>query len=196
MLSFFLTVAAMTIISGNLDARSTGPALNGLGDRTGSPLSSSTCSACHSGGSFGTVEANISVVDILGAPVFNFVAGETYMITVEITNGSGSPNAYGFQLTLLDDANQTIGAFSIPSAGSGFVSLSNQILWEHTSPSASNTFTVLWDAPATTTTVDIYAVGNAINGNGGTSGDSVSATAFFSGELTIPAEWIFANGFE
>ena len=120
-LTLLLVATAMTIIPVELQARSSGPALNGLGDRTGSPLSGATCAACHSGGSF-TVEALISVVDLSGSPVESFVAGETYMITVLADTTSGSPNAYGFQLTLLDDTNKTIGAFSTPSAGSGLVS--------------------------------------------------------------------------
>lgn len=194
-LTLLLVATAMTIIPVELQARSSGPALNGLGDRTGSPLSGATCAACHSGGSF-TVEALISVVDLSGSPVESFVAGETYMITVLADTTSGSPNAYGFQLTLLDDTNKTIGAFSTPSAGSGLVSLSNQVIWEHTTPSASGIFTVLWDAPVATSSIDIYAIVNAVNGNGGTSGDMPSATALFSAELDLPADWIFVNGFE
>ncbi len=136
------------------------------------------------------------MIDELGDTVTEFTAGETYMITVEVTNSSGSPTAYGFQLTLLDELNETIGAFSMPSVGSGLVNLSNQVIWEHTTPSNSNQFTVLWDAPAVETSVTIYAIGNAVNFDGGTSGDNPSASASFTADITFPAEWIFFNGFE
>lgn len=192
---FLLVAVSMTLLSVNIHARSNGPAQNGLGDRTGSPLSSSTCSLCHGGGSFDAVTV-IRVFDESGSAVNEFIAGDTYMITVEVTNGIGSPDGYGFQLTLLDELNETIGIFSTPSAGSGLVNLSNQVIWEHTQTDVLNSFTVLWDAPAKESTVTIYAVGNAVNNNGGTSGDSPSASASFSADIIFPAEWIFLNGFE
>ena len=135
-------------------------------------------------------------MDEFGSPVVNFIAGETYMISVDINPSSGSPAAYGFQLTLLDGMNKTIGTFSTPSVGTGLVNLSNQVIWEHTTPSLSNGFTVLWDAPAVETTVSIYAVGNAVNDKCNTRGDSPSASAFFSADITYPAEGRFVNSFE
>ena len=191
-LALFIATTALTITPTDSQANASGTAHNGNGDRTGSPIAIGTCANCHSSGSYGTVEAVISVVDMSG-PVSSFVAGETYMITVEVTHTSGSPSAYGFQLSLLDSENNFIGTFSTPSSGSGVY---NQSLWESTTPSASNTFTVLWDAPTAMTTVTIYATAAAVNGTGGTSGDNASVSASFSAELSIPAEWIFADGFE
>ena len=166
----------MIMIPNMLHANSNGTAHNGNGDRTGSPISSGTCANCHSGGSF--------------------VAGETYMITVEVTNTMGSPSAFGFQLSLLDSENNFIGIFSMPSTESGVYNQFNQYFWENTASSTSNTFSVLWDAPVLMTTVNIYAASVAVNGTGGTAGDQPSIGASFSAELALPAEWIFANGFE
>ena len=188
--------ATMIMIPNMLQANSNGTAHNGNGDRTGSPISSGTCANCHSGGSFGAVETIISVVDLSGAPVISFVAGETYMITVEVTNTTGTPSAFGFQLSLLDSENNFIGIFSMPSTESGVYNQFNQYFWENTASSTSNTFSVLWDAPALMTTVNIYAASVAVNGTGGTAGDQPSIGASFSAELALPAEWIFANGFE
>lgn len=190
-----LASATMILTPAELQANNSGTAHNGNGDRTGSPLASGTCGICHGGGSSGDVAANISVVDMSG-PVTSFVAGETYMITVDVTHTAGTPSAFGFQLTLLDSDNDFLGMFSTPSVGSGLYSQLNQDFWESTTSSSSNTFTVLWDAPTATTTVNIYATGLAINENGGTSGDNASPGAIFSAELSIPAEWIFADGFE
>jgi hypothetical protein len=192
---YFITVA-MTIMTADSAANVGGTALNGNGDRTGSPIASGTCAVCHSGGSYGTVAAVITVTDVMGAPVTAFVAGETYMIAVEVTHTSGSPGGYGFQLTLLDSNNDYLGAFSVPSAGSGLFGPNNQGFWESNTSNVTNSFTVLWDAPAVNTTVGIYVSGLAVNVNGSTSGDSSSLGESFSAELSIPAEWIFANGFE
>ena len=67
---FLLSAFALIV----LQSRSGGAAANGLGDRTGSPLSSSTCSACHSGGSFSPAFTTV-VKDAGQNPVTSYTPG-------------------------------------------------------------------------------------------------------------------------
>lgn len=119
-------------------------------------------------------------------PVTEFIAGETYTITVEITSSNGTPAGFGFQATVLDGSNNFIGSFSSPSAGTGVVATGGRDYWEQSATSVvNNTFSINWTAPAAMTTVTIYAAGIAANGNGGTSGDSPTAGASFAASLPV-----------
>lgn len=72
-----------------------GPGTGGLGDRTGSPVSSATCAACHSGGGF-NVSVSLDVFDpVAGIPVTSYVPGTTYQVTYAVT---GNASAYGFKV--------------------------------------------------------------------------------------------------
>lgn len=184
-LALAITAGLMMTGSADLHANASGAALNGNGGRTGAPGDVGTCNACHSGGAFGTVEALITVEDMMG-PVTEFIAGVTYTVTVELTSSSGTPAGNGFQATVLDSSNNFIGTFSNPSAGTGVASSGGRSYWEQTATSAANTFSVDWTAPAAmVTTVTIYAAGAAVNGTGGTGGDSTSLGASFSASLPV-----------
>ena len=186
-LIFSLIVGIITVNPNHVYARSTGPAAEGLGDRTGSPIggSGSSCSNCHGGGAFSPT-AQIELRDSNGMLVSgSIISGETYTITLNINAGSGSPSAYGFQLVVLDSANQNIGTFSNQSSGTQISPSGGVNFWEHSTPSAIGTFTVDWTPPAAMTMVTIYARGNAVNLNGGTSGDEASPGATFAQSLPV-----------
>ena len=145
----------------------------GLGDRTGSPVSSGTCAACHSGGAF-NVSVAVDIFDpIAGMSVSSYVPGNTYELTYIVT---GNASAYGFQGTALTPSNAAGGAFTSPS-GAQIVTISGRPYLEHVSgPSASGVFQTLWTAPASGSgTVTFYGIGLGVNQNGGTSGDAVSS---------------------
>ncbi|MDG1333377.1 MAG: T9SS type A sorting domain-containing protein [Crocinitomicaceae bacterium] len=152
----------------------------GLGDRTGSPLSSATCSQCHSGGSF-NASVSVDVFDpIAGMSVSSYTAGNSYEVTYTVT---GNANAYGFQGTVLTQTNAAGGSFATPS-GAQVVTISGRPYLEHVSGSSlSGVFQTIWTAPAAGSgTVTFYGIGLGVNQNGGTSGDAVSAP--FSSSLT------------
>ncbi|WP_107038634.1 choice-of-anchor V domain-containing protein [Brumimicrobium mesophilum] len=154
-----------------LPTSSGGAGSNGLGDRTGSPLSAATCAACHNGGAFGA-SISMQLLDN-GVPVTTYTAGNNY--TIEYTV-SGSSNGFGFQGGALTSANAAGGSFSSPSAGAQTVSISGRPYVEHLGLSTSGTFQATWTAPAANTgSVNFYGIGIAANGNGGTSGDQVTA---------------------
>lgn len=158
--------------------RSTGVAANGLGDRTGSPISSgSTCAQCHGGAAFSPTIA-LTITDNGGATVTNYTPGEEYNLSFTITNTNGTPVGYGMQATALQSGNTAAGTFSTPSANAQISSFSSRSYFEHISTSTNPTFTSKWTAPATNSgAVTFYFTGNAVNGNGSTSGDAPSPAA-------------------
>jgi hypothetical protein len=162
---------------------SSGPAANG-NYYTGAPTAGggreSTCSVCHSSGSFG--EPNIRVsFEIEGeAPGFSngYLPGQTYTVTVAVGHNGSAPAGYGFQAQFLDtlDRPATAGVLSMPgentqvTTGNG-----DRVYAEHNSRSADSTFTFQWTAPeAGSGPVDVYVVGNLVNGAQGTGGDNGS----------------------
>ena len=157
---------------------SSGPAsLVGQG-YTGAPGESGTlCFSCHSAGAFGTPTTTLTITDSGGGAVTDYTAGETYQISLTAIAGSGSPSGYGFQLTVLDGANNDVSNFSNPSANAKISTATfiagGRIYAEHNGTSATNTFTFDWVAPSGGTgDLTFYYNVNVVNGNGGTSGDS------------------------
>jgi hypothetical protein len=168
-----------------------GPGTGGLGDRTGSPLSSATCSQCHSGGSF---NAAIGVQVLDGStPVTSYTAGNTYTVVYTI---SGSSPAFGFQGGVLTSTNAAGGTFSSPSSNAQLVTISGRSYFEHDGgPSSTGVFQASWTAPlANTGTVSFYGVGLAVNQNGGTSGDQTTAPVVIS--LTEDVTCVPTNGID
>lgn len=158
--------------------RSTGVAANGLGDRTGSPLSSGiTCSQCHSGGAF-SPSITLSITNNNGATVTSYTPGEEYNLLFTITNTNGNPLGYGMQATALQNGNAAAGTFSTPSPNAQISTFNSRSYFEHISMSTTPTFTSKWTAPANNSgPVTFYFTGNAVNDNGSTNGDSPTAAA-------------------
>jgi len=172
---FLLSAFALIV----LQSRSGGAAANGLGDRTGSPLSSSTCSACHSGGSFSPAFTTV-VKDAGQNPVTSYTPGQSYTIEFNVTAGMGSASGYGMQAVAISPSAGNAQAGTMGSAISSntqITSNAGRSYVEHAGTKANGTFTVNWTAPASGFgAVAIYGVGLVVNGNGGTSGDQVSSS--------------------
>ncbi len=164
-----------------LQSYSNGPAAQGFG-ATGAPgESGNNCVTCHSGGSFNTA-VDIRLLDG-GNAVTEYEPGKTYDMEVEVTAASGTPSGYGFQLlSLLDSDNSNVSGWTNPSSNAKLSSANNRDYVEHNGTSATGTFSVEWTAPAAGSgDITFYGAGNAVNGNGATSGDSP-----IFGDLTIP----------
>ena len=134
----------------------------------------STCASCHSGGS---LNGAVGSVTLTGVPA-TYVNGQTYPLTLTVC-GDGNSGLAGFQIVAVNPAAQTapVGTFS-PGTGSrlmtgaplGLTHSSAIVTNGGTGDCASWTFT--WNAPATgSTPVQFFFVGNAADGNGGSSGD-------------------------
>ena len=144
--------------------------ISGAHDATGSPLSTIQCGSCHNGGNFGT-DTQVRLVDANGTMQSSYIPGETYTLQVEIATTT-APSAYGFQAVVLDGANAQAGRFGTPASGIRVRARNGIEYIDHTRRLQTNLIEIDWTAPAMGTgQVDVYAVGNAINGNGGTSGD-------------------------
>lgn len=161
-----------------------GPGTGGLGDRTGSPVSSGTCTACHSGGSFGATTV-VELINGSGNVVTSYTSGQLYTIRT-IVSGSGS--GFGSQTVALTATNANAGSMSSPSANAQLVTIAGRGYFEHDNgASATGVFQVSWTAPvAGTGTVNLYGIGLVVNGNGGTSGDQSSPTAMTSITEDLP----------
>jgi len=173
-----LLVAGATLIS-NAAGRGT---VDGNG-ASGAPGDSITCANgnCHgSAGPFGT-KVEISLTKD-GEEVDAYLPGEMYSLAITVDATTGNPSRYGFQMTaVVDEDNSGAGSFSDVSSNAQSLTLNGRTYLEHDGPSISETFTATWTAPDEGTGgITIYAAGNAVNGNGGTSGDTAAT-----GSMTI-----------
>ncbi|HPQ09097.1 MAG TPA: T9SS type A sorting domain-containing protein [Bacteroidia bacterium] len=147
---------------------------NGRAGYTGSP-SESTCTACHGGGS-GTTMVNVSFNPAI--PSGSYTPNQTYTVTVTVSNNAYSKFGFGCEI-LNVSTNANIG--TMPSAGTGVTfktagnGRKNAVHSTPKSGTGSASFSFVWTAPSTGNAV-LYAIGNAVNGNGSTSGDKVSST--------------------
>lgn len=166
-------VALSTVIFTNYSG---GAGANGAGDRTGSPISSGNCNTCHAGGSFAPVVAAQLLKD--GNAVTQYVPGGAYTLRVTVS-ATGTPNSYGFQAVALRGADHlNAGAWDSPPAGFRVSTINNRQYAEHSSTRTSNIMEIKWLAPATGAgPVRFYASGNAVNGNGSSSGDAAASLA-------------------
>jgi hypothetical protein len=149
---------------------------------TGSPGDlSQTCarSGCHAGTASdrdGMISTDI--------PASGYVAGQTYTITVSITQSGISK--WGFQLSPQTNAGSLVGTLTLSdNTRTRFVGSGNKYVTHTTAgnsgASGTSSWNMSWTAPAAGTgDVTFYAAVMAANGNGNTSGDLV-----FKDNLTI-----------
>lgn len=152
-------------------------------DRTGSPLSTGTCSSpgCHDGGDFGSSIAATLLKN--GSPVTQYEPGEDYTFRLTI-NTSNAPSGYGFHTVALRGTdNLNAGTWDSAPAGFRLTTISNRQYVEHSSPRNSNVLEIKWTAPdAGAGAVRFFASGNAVNRDGTSDGDSPTT---LSSPLTI-----------
>ena len=188
-LSFLvLFAAAFVLFLSNSGGRA---ASNGQGN-TGAPgdnANNTVCGSCHNAGAFGT-GVSVEVLDAAGEPVTEYLPETDYTVRVEVTTTNGAPSGYGFQLTALQaelDVNgPDVATFSNPSINAKISTASSSTntadpsrqYVEQAVVAGNNVFEVQWTAPAATSgPVSFYSCGNAVNGNGMSSGDGASCTS-------------------
>lgn len=160
---------------------------------TGAPGDSGpACIVCHQSNNFGTTTSEIVVTPVGGgSPITSYTAGATYDLVVTINHTMGSPAAFGFQMTALDENMVDVADFSNLSSNAK-ISLgtetdnNNRRYAEHNMPSPTNTFTMQWTAPTTGTgAITFYHIGNSVNAAAGNNGDKGG-----SGETTVIQETV------
>lgn len=167
----YATLFALALGSLNF---SSGPT-NSAGDRTGSPVADGTCSSCHNGGDFGTeTEIELLTSDNDGTVVEEYMPGVEYLVRINVATDT-DPAAYGFQAVILDAGNNSVGTYGAAPDDARFSMDDGRTYVEHTQRRETSEVLIPWTAPeAGTGTVTVFAAGNAVNGNGGNSGDEVN----------------------
>jgi len=181
LLSSLLLASFAVLFSSN----SGGPASNG-NKATGAPGDgATTCVTCHSGGSFGAVSIDLTVEDGSGNAITEYTPGETYAVSVQVTNASGTPSGYGFQAIALEDgANTTLNSFSNAGTGVQLSTTDSRQYAEHTGAKADGAFSFDWTAPSLGTgSVTFYVGANAVNGNGNNGNDNAGLGDFTIAEI-------------
>ena len=165
-------------------AYSTGP------DPGENGLFGQNCTTCHS--SFPVNSGGLAVT--LGGLPATWTPGQTYTLTVTVPKPTGS-RIYGFQLSAVaDTTSEQAGSLArgsnvqvVCGNGAGMPlypgmncgSAGAIQFAEHVSAGTSNTYTVSWTAPSTSTagTVRFNFAGNAANGDGTSFGDHIYTAA-------------------
>jgi len=157
--------------------------------RTGAP-GESTCADCH-----GNLNSGIGGVSIAGPQ--SYQPGDTLDLTV-IVQQSGQ-SRWGFEVTVLDESNDPVGNMLVYDGARTQLStdgVSGREYVKHTlaGTDAGNTdispgWVVRWVSPESTHgPVTFYAVGNAADNNGGSSGDFIYTASFSYDENQVEAE--------
>lgn len=144
--------------------------------RTGAP-GEGLCSDCHSLNG-GTQDGNIIVS---GFPSV-IIPNQSYILTITANNPNGVANEAGFELVVLNSANNDAGDLINPGSSSSLSTEAGREYWKH-SPSQvfpvsnSVSWTVTWVAPVSADDeITYYAAGNIANGNNNDSGDLIVTT--------------------
>lgn len=187
----FVVVALLVCVIG-FSGFPDGPANRvGLGF-TGAPCEDGrVCQGCHAGLNYTQPISSITLTDQLtGEVTQSYKPGRAYIVRISIASTSliGFTNPrYGMQMTAIDPDFEDVGTWSQPSfnaqISSADVTCGDQVRTyvEHTFASFGKNFSAVWEAPmCSQDTVTFFHIGNAVNGDGGTSGDRGGT-----GEFTI-----------
>lgn len=157
---------------------STGPAANGLGNRTGSQGSIPSCSGggCH-GGPSTTLMTTLAVLDANNTPVTSYIPGATYKIIVGGTNTASGQPQFGFQATAVRKSapSQQAGTFNATGNIGVRTNITPNVVEHNTKLNGTtvggNTAYAAqfnWVAPAAGTgIVQFFAIVNAVSGMNG-----------------------------
>ncbi len=153
-----------------------------------------TCQQCHSGSSVNSG----ATIELINAPPY-YSAGVTYTFTVRVSSSQTTGNSnrmWAFELTAVNMADGTsAGTFGNVAGqvtriinGTGSWS-SRSYIQSYTGDRAGESSPVSWQVQWTAPdpgvgSVGFYAVGNAANGTGGSSGDYICTTSSVMQDVT------------
>jgi hypothetical protein len=158
---------------------------NGKPGKTGSP-GETTCSSCHGSAGNGSIAVNLPIELQGGA---SYVLGQTYTISVTVSQSACNLFGFGFEALQASGAN---GGVLTPGTGSQALSITvlgnsrNNIVHVSNGGATANshTFTFTWQAPSTNVgNITFYTAGLAADG----SGSPNSADKTYSTSVVIPA---------
>ena len=131
---------------------------------------------CHFSNAFDPV-AQLSLIRDDGVIVDEYKPGHTYTVQLVIEH-TGFPAGYGFQMvSLRDEDDSAINNFVNLPEFVRQVNIADRQYVEQNRLILSDTINLEWIGPeGETGAVTFYAAGNAVNGNGNTSGDGADTT--------------------
>ncbi|GEM_PF-713643 len=170
-----ITTAALTVLTASsiIIGNSLGPP----DGRTGAPGESNCTVACHS--SFGGPNTGLGLLTITAPAIYS--PGDTLLIQIDLSQ-SGKI-AWGFETTVLNSANNTVGNMIITDPANTIKSNIGRKYVKHNNPSsgflnASPGWSFKWEAPPVGAgNVTFYTAGNAANGDGFNTGDHIYTTS-------------------
>jgi hypothetical protein len=145
-------------------------------DRTGAPGSSQPCTHCHSPTTSFNASSVISILDIEGNEISEYIPGIEY--DVEFIVSASGASAYGFQATSVLANGSNAGEFFNPGTNVQLEAVGSRHIVEQSNQHVSGVFTTSWMAPETGSgSIGFYMAGLAVNLGSGNNGDSHHATA-------------------
>jgi len=175
MKKFIYTFFAIAFFAFITMSNSGGRAALGGAGATSAPGEGTACGNCHSGGSFGPDVTIKLFAQGTTNEITEYLPGTVYDVEIEISTTT-APAGFGFQALVLQDSdNSAINAWANPAtAGTQISNAGGRQYFEQQGIVSDNIMRAEWTAPNTSTgEVSFYLVGNAVNGNGATSGDQV-----------------------
>ncbi len=156
----------------------------------GDPPNNRYCTSCHTG----SLNSGPGTVYVSGLPSF-YVAGTTYTFTVVVKDSTAS--RFGCEMVAKDTAGNVVGTFA--ASGPNTTVSSGGYAKHENAPYAADSFAFVFEytAPDTSTysgPIIVYAVGNAANGNGASSGDNIYSFVDTLMPATAVSEVVRAGG--
>jgi hypothetical protein len=141
-----------------------------------------TCNSCHSGGTYNPT-TTLTLLSGTTA-VTQYTPGVTYTLQMKITSATGTPKYAFCMMSAKTTLHTNINTWGTCPSGSANHSVTSRNYIEQTSaraatgtsPTSYFTYSIPWTGPAAGSgSITIFAEGMAVNGTGGTDGDSPAA---------------------
>ena len=132
------------------------------------------CTSCHGGGTLNGFTGSV-IVNVNGGATTYTPGGPAIPVTITITDAAQT--RFGFEVTVLDAANNLVGNLSALVGSAVSMSGVRQYVYHSigvTNATHTNTWTFNWTPPTTNVgPVTFYAIGNAGNNDQGSGGDHI-----------------------
>lgn len=139
------------------------------------------CTECHGSGNPGGFDGNITIT---GLPDTTS-PGETYPLTITVSNPNGLAGRAGFQLVVLNSSNQNFGTLTSTDPNGAVTPSGSRTYFEHDPSQLFNgsneaSWFFNWEAPSVSgqESFTIYAAANIANNNGDNDGDYIISRTF------------------
>ncbi|MEN9521625.1 MAG: hypothetical protein RL065_2 [Bacteroidota bacterium] len=154
--------------------------------KTGSALSSGTCSSCHGGGGGSGSIGYVFYYQGTTVQASSYVPGCTYDIQVNVSGTGNSSPRYGFEMDAVDASNVGAGTFTLTHPSSDPIRTQVNTLGangacevSHKNANSTSTWSFQWTAPATNVGNINFSLVGVYGDGAGSNGDDVATASFF-----------------